>query len=78
MSYLRSGTCHGSAIGSPLGVAYYKSIQYASAFSVVLPEGIDARNPRLSLACIAGADEIVRDCIAFAKIDVVCTVRSSV
>ena len=28
--------------------------------------GTDARNPRLSLTCITGADQIVEDCVALA------------
>ena len=60
-SYLRFGSCHGSAIGSPLGVTDYKliCICISSQDTGRLPERIDARNPQLSLARITGTDKIV-------------------
>lgn len=77
-SYLRSGSCHGSAIGGPLGVADCKLMCISIRDTGRLPEKTDARNPLVSLARITGTDKIVYDSITFARIVIVYTVRPSV
>jgi hypothetical protein len=78
MRYLRSGRCYGSAIRSPLGVADYKLICISIQDTVRPPERMDARNPRLSLARIAGAHKIVYDSTTSACIVTVYAVRPGV
>jgi hypothetical protein len=70
-SYLRSSICSYSAIVVPLRVADYTLICISIQDTGRLPERIDARKPRLSLARIASTDKIVYDSITFAHIAIV-------